>query len=129
MGAASAGTEGAGTLKRLQKRLREAERLQLRQENGDALSAEEHIKAESAAVLRAQIALLVQPATPTAAGAIGSAHSSGAVASAAPTQPAASRVACLAENFNAAAESLESLPSEPKTSTRANHIRVEVLGC
>ena len=125
MGAASTGTEGAGALKRLQKRLREAERLQLRQENGDALSAEEHIKAESAAVLRVQIALLVQPATPTTAGAvIGSAHSSGAAASAAPTKPAASRVAAAC---NQAVTALQALPAVPPTrvGTRATALAVE----
>ena len=119
------GASAANTtvLKRLQKKLREAERLVLARDSGDAMSADEHAKAESIAVLQAQIGLLKASTTPANVGGSSVAQSSGgaAAASATSTQPAA---ACLASSFNTAAESLHSLPPEPetRTSTRASHI-------
>ena len=129
--AASAAANTAA-LKRLQKKLREAERLvAMRDAEGKALSADEHAKAESIAGLQAQIELLKVSDTPDSVAGSSAAHSSGAGSSAAYSsggtavfsRPAA---ACLASNFNAAAESLQSLPSEPepRTSTRASHIKI-----
>jgi hypothetical protein len=120
--AASAAASTAA-LKKLQKKLREAERLVvMRDVDGKALSADEHAKAESIAGLQAQIELLKVSASAAGSSAAHSqAHSSGGAAVF--SRPAA---ACLASNFNAAAESLQSLPSEPepRTSTRASHIKI-----
>jgi len=111
----------AAALKRLEKNLREAERLVVARERGDAMSADEHAKAESREVLRAQIGLPKAPDTPAAVGGSSAAQSSGAaVASATSTQPAA---ACFAASCNDAATALQSLPREPETCTitRATH--------
>ena len=54
--ATGASADNSAALKRLQKKLREAERLVLARDSGDALSADEHVKAENIAVLQAQIA-------------------------------------------------------------------------
>lgn len=124
-GSADSRPEASNVLRRLEKKVREIERLQQQASDGRALSAEERTKVGELSALQRQIALLKQP-TPgtTPAQTPGSTQTPSSELSGASTQIGAA--ACFASDYASAQAKAKSLLISPPTRAPTRHMPAEV---